>query len=75
MLMIEATELKGLLESCDKAYREAFQATVTWTAAGLNGNAAQAEAATAARRAHSQALAATIEALRSAISKAEQEAV
>jgi hypothetical protein len=75
MLMIEATELKVLLESCDKAYSEAVKATRTWTAAELNGNAAQMEAARAARAArlaHSQALSATIKALRSAISKAEQ---
>lgn len=74
MLMIEATELKALLESCDKAYSEAVKATRGWKAAELNGTAAEAEAATAtaARHAHSQALGATIEALRSAISKAEQ---
>lgn len=69
MLMIEATELKALLESCDKAYSEAVKATRGWKAAELNGTAAEAEAATAARHAHSQALGATIEALRSAISK------
>lgn len=72
MLMIEASELKALLESCDKAYSEAIKATRTWTAAELNGNAAQEEAARAAKLAHSQARSATIEALRSAISKAEQ---